>query len=159
MKIHWITWVFAILSIIMTHYSIYYLKVNCMKKIIALIAMLSVAFLASCSKEEIKNEAANVEAAVETVMENEVPMEDIVVAGEEAIENAVEEMTDAVEEIADATEEAIEATQEAVETVEETTTPAVEVKDTKGNVVDDEAAAVLEADPTVEEIIWRCKHR
>lgn len=105
MKSYTFFWVLPKFPIISTHYGIYILKVNCMKKLIALIAMLSVAFLASCTKEEVTTEATPAETPVvevETMVETEVATE-----GEATVETEVEMNTE-VEATIDMVEDAME---------------------------------------------------
>lgn len=76
-----------------------------MKKIIALIAMLSVAFLASCSKEEVANEEAAVETPVVEVenttnVEAEMKSEDDSTV-EAEMNNEVEAAIDMAEKVMD----------------------------------------------------------
>lgn len=82
-----------------------------MKKIIALIAMLSVAFLASCSKEEVANEEAAVETPVVEVenttnVEAEMKSEDDSTVEAEA--NAEAEMNNEVEAAIDMAEKVMD---------------------------------------------------
>ena len=98
-------WVLSNFPIISTHYGIYILKVNCMKKIIALIAMLSVAFLASCTKEEVSTQetttetpVVEVETTVETEGEAEAMVEtEVTTEGEAEMNTEVEATIDMVE--------------------------------------------------------------
>lgn len=88
-----------------------------MKKIIALIAMLSVAFLASCTKEEvITEEAAVVETPVVEVLEGAEEM--VEKAMDEVAEEMTEEATHAVEAATEMTEKVMEEAAAAVEATE-----------------------------------------